>query len=267
MTNGWLEVAKEFAKVPALLNDIYGDLLKPGVKQVGKALETVIGLGNTILWPFALVNERSRIALEKNLEKYRRQMESVTEDKTVPVPPELGVPIAEKLTYVSDEQLSDMYINLLAKASSSNTAKFAHPSFVNVINSLCPDEALLLKEIRELENVAFLMAQLRKRVTHEWRPINDMLLELKCIQKLSFPNNVSAYISNFEGLGLIRVRRDVSLARPDLYERLEQTYRPSVDAIPFDRATYELVFVRGKLETTTFGQLFMNACLTKLGET
>jgi hypothetical protein len=37
MTSGWLEVAREAAKLPALLSDIYGDLLKPGVKQVGKA--------------------------------------------------------------------------------------------------------------------------------------------------------------------------------------------------------------------------------------
>ena len=36
-------------------------IVQPGVGGLGKALETVLGLGNTILWPIALVNERSRI--------------------------------------------------------------------------------------------------------------------------------------------------------------------------------------------------------------
>ena len=97
MSNGWLEVAREALKIPALLSDIYGDLLKPGVKQAGKALETIIGLGNTILWPIALGNERARVALERNLEKYRSQLENIPEEGIVAVPAEIGVPIAEKL--------------------------------------------------------------------------------------------------------------------------------------------------------------------------
>jgi len=36
MTNGWLDVIKEAVKLPALLTDIYGDLLKPGVMQKRK---------------------------------------------------------------------------------------------------------------------------------------------------------------------------------------------------------------------------------------
>jgi hypothetical protein len=90
----WLEVLREAAKLPALLADIYGDLLRPGVRQAGKALETVVGLGNTVMWPIALANERARIALERNLEKYREQLEDVSEEKIVPVPPEVDVPIA-----------------------------------------------------------------------------------------------------------------------------------------------------------------------------
>lgn len=73
MTNGWLQVAQEGLKVPGLLIEIYGDIARPGVRQVGKALETVIGLGNTILWPIALANEHSRMALENNLERYRKK--------------------------------------------------------------------------------------------------------------------------------------------------------------------------------------------------
>ena len=149
MSDGWAELAKEAAKLPALLSDIYGDLLRPGVKQVGKALESVLGLGNTVLWPLALINKRADIALEKNLEKYRARLERVPLDEVVQVRPEIGVPIAERLGYVNDERLSDLYINLLVKASVKSTTKFAHPAFVNLINDLSPDEALLIYEIKQ----------------------------------------------------------------------------------------------------------------------
>ena len=164
MSNGWLEVAREALKLPALIFDIYGDLLKPGVKQAGKALETIIGLGNTILWPITLGNERARIALERNLERYRSQLENLPEENIVAVPAEIGVPIAEKLSYVSDEELSSLYVNLLAKASTSATAKFAHPSFVNVINNLCPDEAVYLKELYKLSALPFI--EVRQTIKH-----------------------------------------------------------------------------------------------------
>ena len=65
------EIAEEIAQSPAILKEIYGDLTKPSVQQVGKALGTIIGLGNTVLWPFALLNEKAKIALERNLERYR----------------------------------------------------------------------------------------------------------------------------------------------------------------------------------------------------
>ena len=54
-----MELIKEITQIPGLLKEVYGDLAKPGVEQVGKALGTVIGLGNTILWPIALANEKA----------------------------------------------------------------------------------------------------------------------------------------------------------------------------------------------------------------
>jgi len=149
-------------KIPGLLVEIYGDLAKPGVQQVGKALGTVFGLGNTILWPIHLANERSRLYLERNLQDYRARLENLPEEKVVPVAPEIGVPIAEKLTYVRDMKLADMYVTLLTKASNVDTVADAHPSFVNIINNLSPDEAQLLEVFVEDEDVEFVAAKWRE---------------------------------------------------------------------------------------------------------
>lgn len=115
MTNEWVVVAKEALKIPSLIVEIYGDVAKPGVKQVGKALDTVLGLGNTLLWPVYLVNEKSKLSIQKNLESYRKKLENIPEDKIINVAPEIGVPIAEKLSYVSDESISNLYVTFLLK--------------------------------------------------------------------------------------------------------------------------------------------------------
>lgn len=265
MSDGWIELFREALKVPGLLKEIYGDLLKPGVKQAGKALETVVGLGNTVLWPVTLANERARIALEKNLEKYRLQMAEVPEDKVTSVPPEIGVPISEKLTYVTDESLSDLYINLLAKASTRDTSNQAHPSFVNIIDSLSPDEALLIGELYRRMVLAFVEVRLTKKGANEWNTQADLLTMIEYDTNLVFKENTVAYLSNFEGLGLIKIRRDVLIANPPLYDRLEAMYRPVYESQSWDRNTFDLSFERGKVEVTPFGLLFMKACLTKIG--
>jgi hypothetical protein len=262
MVSEWLPVLKEMAQEPGLLKEIYGDLAKPGVAQVGKAFGTILGLGNTILWPFALLNERAKVALEKNLEKYRAQLEQVPEDNIAALPPEIGVPIAEKLSYVTDEQLSDLYVNLLAKASTVNFANVAHPSFVNVINYLSPDEALLLQHLNG--DLPFVEARHETKGSNEFRILGKLLTGLEFKTKLSFPQNMVAYFSNFEGLGIINVRRDMTIAIPKLYEDLEQKYRPLYENVQNDKDSSELKFERGLIELTPFGGLFVAACLTKL---
>ena len=57
-----------------LLKEIYGDLAKPGVQNVGIALSAILGLGITIMWPIMWANERTKIALEHNLLKYKTRI-------------------------------------------------------------------------------------------------------------------------------------------------------------------------------------------------
>ncbi len=266
MADGWLEIVKEAVKLPSLLTDIYGDLLRPGVKQVGKALETVMGLGNTIMWPLALINEKARLTLERNLEKYREQLADTPEERIVPVLPEIGVPLAEKMSYVVDEELSTLYVNLLAKASTEETAKFAHPSFVTVISCLCPDEAILLREMYKRNPVPFIAVQLKVKGKEGFRPIGDVHtgIEKENNIRLLFPSNTQAYISNFEGLGLIHVRRDIFLVAEDRYATLEKVYKPQYESLHPDRKKETIEFMRGKIDVTPYGLLFMEACLTGL---
>ncbi|OGP20065.1 MAG: hypothetical protein A2054_01330 [Deltaproteobacteria bacterium GWA2_55_10] len=259
-----LAILKEIAQAPGLLKELYGDLAKPGVSQVGKALGSVLGLGNTILWPITLMNEKANIALKRNLEKYREQIKEVPEDELTEVPPEIGVPITEKLSYVTNEELSNLYVNLLAKASTFKTAESAHPSFVNIINNLSPDEALLLEQFRDTDALPYVEARLVKKDNrNQWLTVAELLTDLR-VDKLAFPDNLISYLSNFEGLGLIKIRKDIFIVNDALYDPIEKRNLPLFDLIQYSKETHEPELKRRKIEITSFGQLFIKACLSSL---
>jgi len=261
MTLELLPALAEAAKSPGLLKEIYGDLAKPGVAQVGKALSTIIGLGNTMLWPAQLLNERARIALEANLERYRQKLCEIPTERIVPVPPEVGVPIAEKLSYVQDSELKELYLNLLAKGSALDTQSQAHPSFVNVINNLSPDEGALLKQLRSVHAQPFVYARFTNPATNHWAEIVEMSFPLLPEIRLAFPQNLVAYISNFEGLGLVRVERNEFVVPESVYEPIEEGIRARFkDSSPLPEYPV-LSCKRGRINVTPFGRLFLSACV------
>lgn len=139
----------EIAKNQDLMKEIYGDLAKPGVQQVGIALETVLGFGTTILLPIQLLNEKCKLWAQKNMDRFRANLEGVHIQNVQPIAPEIGVPIVERLLYTEDESLNDMFSKLLAHAAIKDQANLAHPKFVNIICNLSPDEARILKHFKE----------------------------------------------------------------------------------------------------------------------
>lgn len=259
-----MDLIKEIAQIPGLLKDVYGDLAKPGVEQAGKALGTVIGLGNTILWPVSLANEKARIALECNLEKYRKRLENTSKEEVTEVAPEIGVPIGEKIAYVTNEELSDMYVELLAKASIGSSASLAHPSFVNVINNLSPDEAVLLKTLRTEQSLPFIEIRLHQNGMREWTMLDPLYSPLSKVAGMSFPNNVVAYVSNFEGLGLLQVRTDIIIAGEGIYEQLELESKAMFKGLEdAPEQKMQIKFRKGRIDITPFGRLFLQACFAK----
>ncbi len=137
-------------KSQGVLHALYTDLAAPGVQQVGKALETVLKTGNILLLPLRMLNEYAAAFEKVNFAAIADRFSRIPEDDIVDVRPEIGVPILEKLAITHDPDLRRLFIELLASAADKKKVGLAHPSFVRVIESLSPDEALLLKGWKSL---------------------------------------------------------------------------------------------------------------------
>jgi len=85
--------------------------------------------------------EQTKILLANRLKQ--TSVEKITEPE-----PYVAVPALQQLSYsLNSEELRQLYANLLASAMNIDTKEYVHPSFVDIIRQLLPDEARVLKLI------------------------------------------------------------------------------------------------------------------------
>lgn len=243
-----------------LLKEIYGDLAKPGVVQVGIALATVIGLLNTCLSPIKFLNEKAELNRQNNLKQLAKRFSEIPPEKIVEAPPEIAVPIAEKLAYVSNEELRNLYIELLAKASTKDLNENAHPSFINIINSLSPDEAILLKILNKIKHIK--VSTSKKRIKNRNEAFYNNFKHHEEFDKVIFAQNFSAYLQNFEGLGIISIIDDNSLQ----VEHIKKIGRFIDDKLKYPNSFRSLpstTFLNFQMTlfVTHYGRLFLKSIL------
>ena len=202
-----------------LIQSLYKDLGKAGAKQSGKFVTDIIKAFRLFTAPvqlLALVQD----LLEERLERVRSR---VPEERQIEAPPQVAGPILENLRYMIDgDILTEMYLNLLARAIDRDRVGEAHPAFVKIIEQLSPDEALIMLQIKRGNQSAI---EFHGKEAPEW---------------LMYPGNFGMYISHLESLNLITIQGApaINLNSPDLSDAY--LYRS---------------------EFTKFGQMFVKACV------
>lgn len=248
---------------------IYQDAAQPVAQEVGKALKTLGGVVNVALAPleamvygYSVIKEQLKNRLEIRLAK--------TPPENI-VTPRLQVvgPLLEKYKYIHEsEDLSWMFVNLLANAMDKNKVQKAHPSFVNVISELSPDEARLIQTLFDEEVLPKIDVRLKTKPKegeskgYIYAFINFTTLGDKA--KLEYPDLTPSYLSNLERLNIISCPTgsfQESYKNTEYYKDLEE--HPIIlnfkKNLPEDK---EIEIVRGSIVITDFGKMFMDAVLT-----
>lgn len=260
MSGELIAVLRELGKAPGLLKEVYGDLAKPGVTEVGKAIGNILGLGNTALWPIALANGAADIALKANLERLRVRLSSVPSTDISQVPPEVGVPLTEKMAIIRDGSIAALYVELLAKASINFQSHFVHPAFVNLVENLSPDEAYILPYFeKRLPKVDVRLVADSGTV---FKYVFKNRIELPLPRSLDFPINFDGYINNLQRLGIIEISDNLQIKEEiDPYQLLINMYGPLSESIAKSDGFGKPVITKGMISPTEFGKLFIRACI------
>ena len=247
---------------PNILGQVYGDLAQPGVKAVGNALGTVLEFSTSFLLPLKLLNEKFKLNFANRLDDYKTKLEQIPEEKRCEVHPQVGTPIIEKLSYTTNEEIADLFTTLLANASNIDMVNTAHPSFVNMIERMSPDEARLLKYLKGRDDIQYCTFKGNVLERNGFITLLDYATLLEDEVEFSFPQNISAYLVNFVGLGILKdmhgqFRRDKTIynkIREEYHlKELEKEYVPkNFKSISVDESFFLV---------TDFGKLFIKACI------
>lgn len=135
-------VAKEIAK------DAYTDLAHPAAHATGELVGLVPRAVKAALQPlekWILLREYNIAETQKLLEE---KLKNVKPENITPPEAYIAVPALQYISYCMDnDELRNIYANLLANSMNKVVKNGVHPAFVEIIRQLCPDEAKILKVV------------------------------------------------------------------------------------------------------------------------
>lgn len=260
-----------------LAEKAYDDILSNPGKKTGEALGTILNVGNTLLWPIKWANERTRIYFENNLRRYEEKLSSIDEQNIIEVPTEISMPILERFTYVSNQEISEAFINLLACASNTETIQYAHPSFIQIIDRLSPDEALIVKFFSQEKAIPYLTLarySLKEEEEHNKNPELNTYQYSTLVEKetdickninLNFTSNINLYLDNLTSLGLIKCVPYYYILLKEQIKELEkkiiEKFNDDFLELPENLQESAKKIEKGMYELTEFGKLFVKASI------
>lgn len=251
-----------------LAKTVYPDLAQPAVKKVGTALEMTLDFLMIPIKYLGAVGKKYDMNIQKSLNDYQQKLDSIPMEEIGTVPPEIGVPIIEDLTKVTNEDLSSIYVNLLVNASLVTTSGYAHPSFINVLRSLSHDEAKIIKQLSSgLNSFCFIRFQ-RIDTNGSVVPMPSVFSDITDKVKLNFPENGDFYITNLISLGIIE-RIDTYLyseaSRYDALTKRNQAVKDDlqrqIDSLDDSNIIKQskIDIVKGRFIVTTYGKQFIKS--------
>lgn len=151
----------------------------------------------------------SKETIQEITEALVDQLRQIPEERRQQPKPNVAVPAIEAMAYSWDEQqLRGMYLNLIRRAADSESADAVHPSFVDAIRQLGPEEAVILDEVlrhRALWPAARIM--LRDPETKRLRVTCPVTLPL-IVRPQAVPRvlpHLPSWVENWSRLGFVRV--------------------------------------------------------------
>ncbi len=251
-----------------ILPELYRDLLQPGARKMGSALEEIIGYGTNIL---SFYGEKQRILIQARLNQYAQKLESIPDGNIAKVPPEIGIPIFQRLSYyVSNEELADLFLELLTRASSLDACALAQPSFISIIERLSIDEAKILKYIADnnMMNIYFSIVIAQSMGDH--LRLTPPLTGIEKKLSLVIPENINVYFDNLISLRIIENAITPLYREMDDYRKIEELYGGEdsfklkyKDLPKVIEHQADIRIMRGSYRVTSMGLKFIECCMGK----
>lgn len=242
--------------------ELYKDVVRPIAKPVGEILGFLPRSIKLALsgWEKWLINGEETIRL--TADSVREKMQALPVEKLVAPEPYVAIPAMQQLSYcVNNEELRELYANLLVSSMNADKKWQVHPSFVDIIKQLTPDEAKYIRNLRPFvsHNNALIDVRIEYDETGSGRTIISNFTNVG-LEQLDVPQNIGSYIDNLERLKLICIPPTMSLTNKELYEPLKK-HSLLVNSLPKQLVEGQKIGYDHKVFClTNFGVDFVNIC-------
>lgn len=246
---------------------LYYDAIQPAAKEIGVALQTVaksihVALApiSALVWGYEQIKEFAATRLAEKLK-------DVSPNKIIPPDPTVAGPALEALKYTGHKkELAEMYASLLATAMNMDTKMNAHPSFVEIIKQISPDEAKLIAYMHHSSPMQP-MINVRSVVGSSSSGHDALLYYTHTVVSAACdtPEMQSAYWINLQRLGLVALKDNYIL---ELKDKIGDPYNKIIndnyikkikEKISNDERTAQIH--KGAIVMTPFGFQFCKACM------
>ena len=242
--------------------ELYKDVVRPMAKPVGEILGFLPRTLKLALsgWEKWLINGEETIKL--TAESVKEKIKAIPEEKLVEPEPYVAIPAMQQLSYcVNNEELRELYANLLVSSMNADKKWQVHPAFVDIIKQLTPDEAKFIRNLQPF--VSHYNALVDVRIEYDQNGSGRTIISNFTnvgLDKIDCPQNIGSYIDNLERLKLICIPPTMSLTNKDLYEPLKTHYLLT-NSLPKQLGPNQKICYDYKVfNLTNFGFDFVNIC-------
>ena len=238
------------------------ETLPKTVDNTDEALSTVVGFfDNVVLYPLKKANIEFKYKLENFEKDLREKTKDISAEDFQEPPVMISGPTLEALRYAYDEdELRNMYENLLASSMNKNNEAIIHPSYVEIIKQLSPDEAKLLKKISNNGN-SYPVVDIR--INGKGNGYINYIVNFTTLAEdvCEHYENVNSYIDNFMRLRIIDIPPMVKIHDDEAYQEIETCgfIKSLLDSPLPENNSWQII--RKKFELTEFGKRFIDVCI------
>lgn len=237
---------------------------KPIIKTTDEVLDILPQTINSAFCSLSkwLVNGKESLRL--TAETIKEKVKQIPDEKIVEPEPYVAIPAIQQISYCQNsEELRDLYANLLTSSMNTDKKWQVHPSFVDIIKQLTPDEAKIIKSIPNFKNNFMpaidvkLMDKNASGSGHQIFITNFATVGLNVIEN---KENICSYIDNLVRLNILEIPPTYHLTNESLYKPLEES--PVLEKmIPQAyKYIYNIGYNHKIIAITNYGLLFKQIC-------
>lgn len=194
------------------------------------------------------------------------KLQNVGTEKIITPPSYIAIPALQAISYcMDDEQLRDMYAELLSNAMNIDSVSNVHPTFVEIIKQMSPFDAVVFKKLISTLVQPCIGISYRNKRTKALYPIQDIVAFTDLEKYPLVPTQIS--LENLDRLKLIEIHHNSKYNNQEPYEQLKQSVKNVVELFiednknDFDKNAYEVVYSEYSIVIRGFGQFFARACM------